>query len=79
MPFFKKYQFEELDGDKKKQIFSAERLGSRAQSFLEGDDEANQMIKIKNLNLLSTVTEVFDSEENVMDLAILYEVTGFQG
>ena len=36
IPYFKKYQLTEIDGDRKKKVFDAARLGSTAQSLIEG-------------------------------------------
>ena len=37
------------------------------------------MLNFKRLNLISTVNERFNADESSQDLAILYEITGFQG
>ena len=39
IPYFKKYQLTELDGDRSKHVFDTEVLGSTAQHLIEGDDE----------------------------------------
>ena len=76
VPYFKKFQLPELEGDKKRRIF--DRLGEKAQSLLE-DHEEVEIQKSKKLALIETVKDRFDTEQNLQDLAILYEVTGFQG
>ena len=78
VPYFKKYLLTEIDGDKKKSIFDAENLGSTAQSLLE-DNEESEILKYKRLELISTVNERFNADESSQDLAILYEITGYQG
>ena len=37
------------------------------------------MLRLKNLTLQETVIDQFDPQDSAMDLAILYEVTGYQG
>lgn len=48
-----------------------------AQSFLEDQDES-EALNFKKLALIEQVNEKFDAQENLNDLAILYEITGFQ-
>ena len=63
IPYFKKYQLTELEGDKDTASIASERLGSAAQNLIEGKDEAENL-RIKELNLLETVLTSFDSEQN---------------
>ena len=53
-----------------------DRLGEKAQSLLE-DHEEVEIQKSKKLALIETVKDRFDTEQNLQDLAILYEITGF--
>ena len=78
MPYFKKYQFPELEGDSKKSLFDTLRLGERTQSLLECKEEA-LILQNKKITLIDNVQEQFDALRNREDLAILYEITGFQG
>ena len=48
--------------------------------LLEGlDKEEREIQSNKKFQLMETVLEFFDSEDNPKDLAILYEITGYQG
>ena len=76
IPYFKKYQLTELEGDEYNHVFDTARLGSTAQNLLEGDDQEKVSLRVEQLNLLETVRE-FTVWESPADLAILYEVTGF--
>ena len=77
IPYFKKYQLTEIDGDRKKKVFDASRLGSTAQNLIEGQDDQAESRFIQELNLQETVREL-PMTECPVDLAILYEVTGYQ-
>ena len=79
IPFFKKYQLTELEGDRDQSFLSSSQvLGSTAQQLLDNNNDEEEL-RNKKLNLTETVKEFFDSGENLEDLAILYEVTGYQG
>ena len=54
MPYFKKYQLPELEGDKKLSMFDTSRLGERTQSLFESQDEA-LMQQSKKLSLIEAV------------------------
>lgn len=78
IPYFKSYQLTELEGDKVKQVFDTAMLGSAAHlSDRLFEDLETAMLREKQLNLLETVQNL-NSWESPADLAILYEVTGFQ-
>ena len=82
MPYFKKYQLQELDGDEKDLlVFDTEVLGEEVNVLLEGKEklEDRERKNTKKQKLVEKVLEQFDAEKNSSDLAILYEVTGFQG
>ena len=81
VPYFKKYQLPELDGDKKSKIFDLERLGNLGEytKALIEDQEEFKKKRSKKLALAEDVNQRFDAEQNMQDLAILYEITGFQG
>ena len=51
-------------------------LGSLMHTLLE-DHEEVEIQKSKKLALIETVKDRFDTEQNLQDLAILYEITGF--
>ena len=79
VPYFKKYQLPELDGDKKSKIFDLERLGSlgeQTKALIEDQEEFKKK-QSKKLALAEDVNQRFDAEQNMQDLAILYEITGF--
>ena len=78
IPFFKKYQLASLDGDKQKGVFDVGMLGSTAQNFIEGDDEETAALRVKHLNLMETVRGIAEWSTPA-DMAIMYEVTGWQG
>ena len=79
VPYFKKYQLTELEGDKHTSILDAgAQMNKIAQGLLENDEEQNMLDNRKEM-LVQTVSEHFDSEINQNDLAILYEITGYQG
>ena len=80
IPFFKKYQLTELAGDKERVNIDQAigRLSSTAQNLLDGDDDGLEVERTHVLNLKENIREV-DFFENAADLAILYEVTGYQG
>ena len=63
IPYFKKYLLTEIDGDKKKSIFDTESLGKAAESLLENNEE-NEILNNKRLNLISTVNERFNADES---------------
>ena len=63
IPYFKKYLLTEIDGDKKKSIFDTESLGKTAESLLENNEE-NEILNNKRLNLISTVNERFNADES---------------
>ena len=67
----------ELEGDNNKAIFDTQRLGSHVSSLLE-DDDLSELQTSKKLTLIEKVNERFDAQENFNDLAILYEITGYQ-
>ena len=85
VPYFHKYSLCELEGDRDMKVISTERLGSTAQSLLEGDQrEAVLKLEKKREMLLEVVQERFKAIEgedrsrvDPTDLAILYEVTGY--
>ena len=79
IPFFKKYQLTELEGDRDQSFLSSSQVfGSTAQQLLDNNNDEEEL-RNKKLNLTETVKEFFNSGENLEDLAILYEVTGYQG
>ena len=78
IPYFKKYQLTELEGDRSRQVFATDRLGSRAQHLIDGEDEELEAQRMTQLNLIETVREITFNED-AANLAIMYEVTGFQG
>ena len=69
-----------MEGDNDKDdIFSAKnRVRVTSHSLLPNEDDS-ETTSLKRQNLIETVEKHFDSEENLHDLAILYEITGFQG
>ena len=74
IPYFKRYQLTTIEGDSEKKVFdTAQKLGS----IIDGADEERQALKIAELNLQETVREL-TFNDNAADLAIMYEVTGFQ-
>ena len=79
IPYFKKYLLTQVEGDKDSSVFDVSRLGSTAQSLLNGVDESEQLLQVKQEILLHSVQEQFGQESDPLDLAILYEITGFQG
>ena len=78
VPYFRKYQLPELDGDKKCRIFDIDSLGESAKALIE-DQEEFKLKQSKKEALVETVSQRFDAEQNKSDLAILYEITGFKG
>ena len=39
IPYFKRYQLTEIEGDRRKKVFDTAMLGSTAQNLIEGEDE----------------------------------------
>ena len=76
IPYFKKYQLTELEGDRSRLAFDASKLGSRAQNLLEGEDEESEALRMTELNLMETVREKSFANDPT-DMAILFEVTGY--
>ena len=66
VPYFKKYQLTELEGDKKtRRIFSTDNLGEKTRELLEGEElEDREIENSKKLQLIETVRELFDSGSN---------------
>ena len=60
-------------------IFDAKKRVREASHSLLSNDNESETIDIKRQKLIKKVQENFDSEENMHDLAILYEITGYQG
>ena len=82
VPYFKKYQLTGLDDDQHGQkVISRELLGHKTMSLLEGEElEERELSDNKKLQLKETIEGCFADEElEARDLAILYEVTGYQG
>ena len=79
IPFFKKYQLTELEGDKERlKITDAiGRISSAAQTFIEGEDDDISVERTHVLNLRENIKDKAFIE-NSADLAILYEITGYQ-
>ena len=67
----------ELEDDNGKHVFDGHRLGLKAQKLLVGDDEEWSKRRMTELNLMETVEDISFVQEPA-DLAILYEITGFQ-
>ena len=77
IPYFKRYLLTEIDGDRKTKVFEQEMLGSAAQNLI-GEDEEAEAQRIADLNLMEQIREI-PFVENATDLAIMYEITGYQG
>ena len=83
IPYFKKYQLTELEGDENKRSLTnsvlGERAGLRAQHLIEGEEveEDRDALRVHRLNLMETLNQINEWNEPA-DLVIMYEVTGFQ-
>jgi len=76
VPYFKRFQLTEIEGDKDKVVFDTALLGSAANNLIKGEDEEAMAMRIANLNLMEMVRDV-SFVDNPVDLAILYEMTGY--
>ena len=76
IPYFKKYQLPELEGDAGADIDAEDRI-TGPESYLVDNEENEKMLE-KQRTLLSDILESFDKGDSKTDLAILFKVTGFQ-
>ena len=63
VPYFKKYQLPELEGDKKCRIFDIDRLGEQTKALIE-DQKEFKIKQEKKEALVETVNQRFDAEQN---------------
>lgn len=88
VPYFKKYMLTSVDGDcaehrQRQRNLSFDQLPEKTRTLLVGEEIEEQQIKtMKKEDLQANVLEHFDGDGNEAldrcDLAILYEITGFQ-
>mmetsp|Transcript_36000 Transcript_36000/g.47368 ORF Transcript_36000/g.47368 Transcript_36000/m.47368 type:complete len:82 (+) Transcript_36000:1066-1311(+) len=78
IPYFKKYQLAEVEGDQNKLVFDAALLGSRARALIAGDDEESRDQRRQELDLMETMRDI-SFTDNAADYALLFEVTGYHG
>ena len=78
IPYFKKHQLTELEGDRTKSVYDSQLSESKVDSLLDGQEAAERADQhIAELNLIETARELtFDQDP--ADLAIMFEVTGYQ-
>ena len=82
VPYFKKYQLTGLDDDQhSRSVLSSQLLGDKTMSLLDSEElENREQTKNKKLQLMESIQDSFVNEElEARDLAILYEITGYQG
>lgn len=77
IPYFKRYQMAELKEDiKRNKMLDTAKLGKRAKTFIEGEEDELTLEREANSILIEQVHRR-QFQSNTADLAIMYEITGY--